>query len=39
MVGGWHHKSGSNWWEMDLVLDDIKKIIPLLGAAYQNIAK
>ena len=34
-----HHKNGSKWWEMDLVLDDIKKIIPLLGAAYQNIAK
>ena len=34
-----HHKQGSRWWMMDLVLDDIKKIIPLLGAAYQNIAK
>jgi len=34
-----HHKKGSRWWETDLVLDDLQKIVPLLGAAYQNIAK
>jgi hypothetical protein len=34
-----YRKKDSKWWETDLVLDDIKKMIPLLEAAYQNIAK
>jgi hypothetical protein len=34
-----HHKKGSKWWETDLILDDIKKIVPLLEVAYGNIVK
>jgi len=33
------HKEGSRWWEIDLVPNDIKNIVPLLEAAYLNIMK
>jgi len=33
------HKKDSRWWQTGLVLDEIKKVIPLLEVAYQNATK
>lgn len=33
------HKKGSRWWSIDLVVDEIKDLFPLLEIAYQNITK
>lgn len=33
------HKKGSRWWETDLVVEEVKKVFPLLETAYQNVTK
>jgi len=33
------HKKGSRWWRIDLVVEEIKDLFPLLKIAYQNITK
>jgi hypothetical protein len=33
------HKKGSRWWKIDLMVDEIKDLFPLLEIAYQNITK
>lgn len=33
------HKKGSRWWKTELVVDDIKRYLPLLEVAYQNVTK
>ena len=33
------HKKGSRWWKTELVVDEIKSLIPLMEIAYQNVAK
>lgn len=34
-----HHKKGSRWWKIDLVVEELKTLFPLLEIAYQNITK
>jgi hypothetical protein len=34
-----HHKKGSRWWKIDLAIDEIKAMTPLIEAAYQNILR
>lgn len=33
------HKKGSRWWEIDLVVEELKTLVPLLEIAYQSITK
>jgi len=33
------HTKGSRWWKIDLAVEEINNLIPLLEMAYQNIAK
>jgi hypothetical protein len=36
---GIQHKKGSRWWKTELILDELKFLVPLLEIAYQNVIK
>lgn len=33
------HKKGSRWWQAELVVDGIRRVVPLMEIAYQNVTK